>query len=162
MRLKVGYPKPRVHPPDWDGCWRVYTVCETSDPASCTTRRDISALGSELDESNARKSCVSLINKAHTGRPFSDLYDKTQCHPIHEYAHTTSTGQTELHKIWRIWGTGKTRLCFLYVPGRRIVLLSILAKRKNKLDDGEVSELESSAKAVLQCLERSNFEDKVI
>lgn len=155
-RLKVGWPDPLTSPEDWDGCWKVYTICIESNISQCTTRGDVRDLGSS-DKRDARTSYHSLLQKAHTGMNFSDLYDEKQCHEAHsfKYAHHE-------FKIHRIWGAGVIRIYFLYLPNKCIVILKTWAKRKNKLTKGEEGQLEEMVKQVASCLQQYSFEAREI
>ena len=161
-RLKVGFPAPRKHPPDWAGCWKVYTICATSSSGSSTTLSDVNSLESEKDKSDARKTYVTLLGKAHTGEDFRALYDEKKCHEAHSFGYVTGNGQIDEIKIWRIWGSGKIRMYFLYLPGKRIVMLKTLAKRANKLDTSQSKALEALASDVLDSLQQGTFESREI
>lgn len=166
-RLKVGWPNPMTAPKDWDGCWRVYTICADNNRYSCTTRADVRNLESTQDQTDARSSYHDLLAKAHTGLVLAALYDETKCHEAHSFLF-----QTQQHakrncpdhevKIFRIWGTGKIRIYFMYLPNKCIVLLKTWAKRKNKLSNGEELELENMAKKVIECLCAHSFESREI
>lgn len=158
-RLKVGYPVDYKHPEDHENSWRVYTVCQTEDPRSCTTRRDVAALGSVADRKDARDTYVTLLNKAQTGEPLSQLYDKTACHEAHEFVYTHASGQCQGHKIFRVRGPGAIRVYFMYLPGQKIVVLKTSTKRVDKLSAGEKSELKDAAEAVLALVDKKTFEE---
>lgn len=161
-RLVVGYPRPMTHPVDWEGCWKVYETCEEASLTSRMTLRDVRALNNPSDIQNARRTFVTLLEKAHTGEPLANLYDEKQCHEIHEFTYSRPEGQPHRIKIWRIWGAGDIRVCFMYLPNRRIVLLKTFAKRSQKLDSGQKIELEGLAIAVLKTVETRRFEECVI
>lgn len=153
------YPVVEEIPPDLPGCWRVFTICESiesSDARPCTTLADARAM-EKLDLDNARSSWRSFLKKAHTGQNFSDLYDKKQCHEAHSF----KSGSHDV-KIWRVWGAGKIRIYFVYLPDKRIVVLKTWAKRENKLTSGETKLLEGIATKVLSCVEMYTFESREI
>lgn len=153
-RLKVGHPEPLKPPEDWEGSWRIYTVCTTSNPKSCTTRTDVSKL--ELkDKLAARQAYVTFTNRAQTGQNLKDLYDDKQCHEAHSFKLTAHDDHEE--KIFRI-RSGVIRLYFLYLPDRRIILLKTWPKRKDKLSQGEKLELEALARIVLDSVLTDGFE----
>lgn len=158
-RLKVGYPEPQKAPDDWEGCWKIYTVCRTIKPMSCTTRADVALLDPN-DKLDARKSYITFLNKAHTGQPLSALYDEKQCHETHLFKWKEHDNHEE--KIYRIWGSGDIRVNFIYLPEKRIALLKTWAKRKDKLTNGEKLVLEELAREVLGTFESYNFETREI
>ncbi len=153
-RLKTGHPHPLTANQDWDGCWRIYTVCKTSNPASCITRSDISDLNS-IERNNARTALTTFSNRAHTGQPFSELYDAKQCHEALAFIMQPAGNEV---KIWRVWGTGTIRIYFCYLPEKNVVILNVASKRQNKLSSGEKIELESRAREVLDYLGSVKFE----
>lgn len=159
-RLKVPYPKDYGHPDDCDGCWKVYTVWQKENPASCTTRADVQALESRQDKIDARSTFVALLNRAVTGQDFGDLYEIKKCHVAHTFKYTSSRKKTTEIKIFRIWGSGKIRTYFLYLEGKQIVLLKTLAKRTNTLTVGQEKELEDLSTLVLGCVEENAFETR--
>ena len=156
-RLKVGYPDEYEHPDDWLGCWRVYTVCKTPHPYSCTTRSDARNMQSAEDLEDARRSWGKFLQRAHTGEPFQTIYDETQCHPAHEFKYGESAT-----KIWRVWGSGKIRIYFLYAEEKRVIVLKTEAKRKRKLTAGEKKHLEEIAITVLDCIAVHTFTEREI
>lgn len=158
-RLKVGYPEPLKAPDDWDGGWKIYTVCKTQNPRSCTTRADVDLL-CKSDKLVARNTYVSFLNKAHTGQPLSTLYDEKQCHETHSFKWKAHDDREE--KIYRIWGGGDIRVNFIYLPERRIILIKTWPKRKDKLTDGDKLLLEQLARAVLETFESYDFESRKI
>ena len=155
MRLKIGYPDPLRTPKDWEGSWKIYTVCTEESAKSCTTRKDIKSLQKQNKE-NARNTYVSFSNKAQTGLPLKELYDEKQCHIAHEF--TLADPAHQEIKIFRIWGTGKIRVYFIYLPEKRIVMLKTEPKHKDKLSDGEKLELETIAINVLNCVRDHGFD----
>lgn len=158
-RLKVGYPDPQVAPDDWEGSWRIYTVCTAKHPASSTTLIDVRALGTN-DKADARSTYISFSNKARTGLNLKELYDEKQCHEAHSFK--LNPHDNHEIKIHRIWGAGVIRLYFIYLPNKRIALLKTWAKRKNKLTKGEELILEELAKTVLECTQDVAFETREI
>lgn len=152
-RLKVGHPKPLTCPPDWDGCWKIYTIL---DALGSRAVRDVQALKPPDDEC-ARKTLTSFTNKAHTGQPLSDLYDNKQCHEAHSY--TQANGHEV--KIFRIWGTGKIRVYFIYLQDKNIVILKIEPKRVDTLSDGEKKVLADIAQEILTCVATYGFESRI-
>lgn len=88
------------------------------------------------------------------------MYDEKQCHEAHAFKLHPHDSQST--KIWRIWGSGKIRTYFIYLPNRRLAILKTWAKRKDKLSGGELLELEALAKSVLHCLETHTFETLLI
>jgi len=156
-RLKVGWPEHQESPEDWDGCWRVYTICSGPNVNQSTTIADVNVL-ERNDRYDARTSFHGLLQKAHTGMNFKDLYDEKQCHEAHSFK---DANHHEI-KIHRIWGTGKIRMYFLYLPGKKIVLIKTWAKRKNKLTKGDEEQLENMAKLVTACLKNYSFESREI
>ena len=142
---------------DWDGCWKVFVVCKEKNIFSNLARADVRACQSIIDKQHIQTSFIALINMAHTGLPFSDLYDEKKCH----VAHTFTRNHRE-EKIWRIWGAGTTRIYFIYLPERRIIILKAKAKRTDKLSSGELLELEGICGEVLDCTENYDFKSREI
>lgn len=142
--------------PDWEGCWKIYTICTGVDRRTNTTNADISVLDS-ADKKAALTSYVNLLDKAHTGQSFNNLYDTTQCHEAHSFKFKGKSV-----KIFRIWGAGVIRIYFLYLPEMNIVILKTWPKRKDKLSQGEKTELEAIAEQVLECLQSANFNLRIV
>jgi len=154
-RLRIGYPEPLKEPEDTAESWRVYTVCSSLRRGSCTTRKDVRELGVE-DQKKARKAFIALINRAKTGQPLSELYDKKRCHEAFEI---NFNGKPI--KIFRL-RTADVRIYFCYLPNKVIVLLKTLSKREDDLSDGEKTEIENIARSVLQYAEPNLFTQRVI
>ena len=141
---------------DWDGCWKIYSICASENRNTCTTNADIQRL-SAADKKAALSSYVNFLNRAHTGQNLTVLYDEKRCHEAHSFS---LNGETE--KIFRIWGTGVIRIYFLYLPEKVILILKTWPKRKDKLTAGEISQLENMARLSLECLLTDNFSTRVI
>lgn len=151
----VGWPEPLRRPVDRPESWKVYVVCVAERPGANTTMADVRALGSVADKEAARNSYIKFLNRAQTGVNLSALYDEGECHVAFTY--TREDGSIE--KVWRIWGNSKTRLYFVYLPDRRIVLLKTLAKRVDQLSEGEESEIRDIAEAVIQTYQSMGFRE---
>lgn len=157
-RLKVGYPDPLKVPPDWEGCWRIYSIRSPRMDSPCQARLDIVPMD-HIDKENARKTLVSLTEKAHTGMPFAELYDEKQCHVAHTFVMQPQKIEV---KIWRVWGSGKIRVYFCYAPSKSIVVLKIAPKRVGTLSKGEKSELEDIATAVMNYIDAGQFQARIV
>ena len=144
-------------PPDQPDSWKVYVICTGREERLSTTRADVDACESEADRIAMRTSFTTLLARAVTGRPLEDMWDKKKCHEAHTFTHSHAT-----HRIFRIWGTGKIRVYFMYLDAKRIVLIKSKAKRVDKLSTGELKELEDIAKDVLNLLKETKFESRVI
>ncbi|MET3915180.1 phage-related protein [Variovorax sp. OAS795] len=148
-RLKVGHPEPLSMPPDAANSWKTYTVLESRQPQSCMTRADIAALNSN-DRQDARTSFIALVNRAQTGEPLTALYDKTRCHEAFTFKPFGNSPNTV--KVWRIWGAGAIRMYFIY-HNKNIILLRTMAKRTQKLSKGDIGEIGTIAKSVLNAFQ---------
>lgn len=109
------------------------------------------------DKKDARSTYVNFTNRANTGEPLTTLYDEKQCHEAHSF----DMNGTEV-KIFRIWGSGKIRVYFCYLPGKKIAVLKTAPKRKDNLSDGEKLELENIARELLECLSTNTFDSRII
>ena len=138
---------PRYIPPvDWEGMWRIYTVCSTRDKRSCSTLKDINDLDSPHDES-VRRTLIKFSLIAHTGLNIKEqLSKKNQCHPGHKFKYKGKTTT-----IWRLWLYGVVRVYFCNLDNKEIAILQSLVKTKNDLDDGEKEHLENLAKTLFDC-----------
>lgn len=145
-----------VAPMDWDGCWKIYTICTAEVRNTCTTNADIRLL-ELVDKKAALSSYINFLNRAGTGQNLTALYDEKQCHEAHSFRMNG-----EAVKIFRIWGSGVIRIYFLYLPDKVILILKTWPKRKDKLSDGEKSQLEDMARQALECLETNNFSTRVL
>lgn len=141
--------------PDFVGMWKIYSICLTEERTSSTTLADITALN-EADRGAAFSSFVTILQKTHTGEKLSILFN-TKCHEAHTFKFD---GNKE--KIWRIWGTGTIRVYFIYLNDKTILILKTLAKRKDKLDAGEIAILEDNTSKIYRCLEKNEFITRVI
>ncbi|MBW8892727.1 MAG: hypothetical protein JF617_11505 [Burkholderiales bacterium] len=157
-RLKVGHPEPLSMPQDAPNSWKTYTILESRQPQSCMTRADIAALDTS-DRHDARTSFIALVNRAQTGEPLTELYDKKRCHEAFTFK-PFENSPIEI-KVWRIWGAGAIRIYFIYLK-KNIILLRTIAKRKQKLSKGEEGEIKSIAKLVLGCISQHEFEDRTL
>jgi hypothetical protein len=156
QRLTTGFPDARNVPVDWEGSWRVYTVLADGEPRGCTTRADIRGMDTS-DKLSARSSLVSLSMKAQTGEPLNNLYDEKKCHEAHAFK--VNPHDADVRQIWRVWGAGKIRMYFIYLPGKRIVLLKTAPKRTDRLSRGEQIELETLARNVLEASSEKDTEE---
>ncbi|MBI5435913.1 MAG: hypothetical protein HY937_02175 [Nitrosomonadales bacterium] len=143
-------------PVDWNGCWKIYTICTAADKRTSTTNEDVKCLN-QTDKKAALSSYVSFLNRANTGQVLTELYDEKQCHEAHSFKMNE-----EIVKIFRIWGTGVIRIYFLYLPKKVILILKTWPKRKDKLSNGEKVQLEGIARQVLECLQTNSFSTRVL
>lgn len=155
-RLTIRWPDSVQPPTDWDGCWKIYTICTAANKGACTTIADVRDCSSK-DRKDARSSYISFVNKGHTGQNLSDLYDDKQCHEAHSF----KMDGKEI-KVLRIWGSGVIRIYFCYLGDKNIVILKTWPKRKDRLSDGEKLQLEDIARRVLKCLKTNTFDSRVI
>jgi mRNA-degrading endonuclease RelE of RelBE toxin-antitoxin system len=128
--------------PDTDANFQIFALIDNNKN---TTVRDIAELEIK-DRDSARKAFIKLIAYANTGEPFHKTFDGKQYHAGHEFKHQNSN-----EKIWRLWIGGVTRIYFIYLPNRMIVVLKTLAKRKDDLNKGEKLELQAMAIKVFDC-----------
>jgi phage-related protein len=128
-------------PPESVDAFKIHAVVEND--IKNRVFDDLQALGVE-DKKHARKALIKLFKNAENGPPLEKCFDAVQCHPIHEfhYQHTKI-------KIWRLWLSGVIRICFIYLPGNRIVVLSLFAKRQDKMTKSQKEELEGLATQLL-------------
>lgn len=159
-RLYFGWPNDYRPPQDTENSWRIYTVCERNARRSCTTRRDVRNMAAVADQRNAQKSFVSFSLKAQTGLDLRAMFDEDQCHEAHEFKHPEPHGPVQ--KVWRLWPAGKIRIYFIYLPGKRIVILKSQSKRTDRLSDGEKQELAELGKAVLNTIDQFGFEPQEV
>jgi phage-related protein len=142
-------------PPDSPDAFKVYAVVENNIKHRIFD--DLRALNVE-DKKHARKALIKLFKNAENGPPLEKCFDAAQCHTIHEfhYQHTKI-------KIWRLWLSGVIRICFIYLPGNRIVVLSLFAKRQDKITNSQKEELEGLATQLLNNVKQgtlTTLEDK--
>lgn len=149
-RLVVGYPKPRVAPPDTAQCWKIYQVCDEDADHSSWAIADVKALESLDDIACARRCLIMLFEKARSGLPFEKLYDKKQCHVAFEFKHKHRT-----YEVHRVRGS-VSRVYFIYRPHKVVVVVKILAKREDKLTEGEISEITDRAILVIDQLDKNS------
>ncbi|MDR6538869.1 hypothetical protein J2739_004662 [Variovorax soli] len=151
-RLKTGHPERLAPPRDGPGSFKIYTILENHHQWSCKARADVAALSSAEDQNRARACLVQFqLNAAH-GLPLPNMYDGTALH-----ATATFTWRHHEYKIWRI-RQSTIRTCFIYLNGKRIVILKILAKRRGELSEGEKKNLSDSAIEILEQLACRSFE----
>ncbi|MGZ8160405.1 MAG: hypothetical protein ACXWT4_16575 [Methylobacter sp.] len=130
--------------PDTDGNFQIFALISNNQN---TTIGDIAKLEAK-DKISARKAFIKLIAHANTGEPFHKTFDGDQYHAGHEFNYHNSK-----EKIWRLWLAGVTRIYFVYLPNRMIVILKTLAKRKDDLNKGEKLDLQAMAIKVFDCYE---------
>lgn len=155
-RLRVGYPDPLKHPPDQPGSWRVFVTCDGPSENFSTTRKDVNACASQTDKSTMRSAFIAILAKAVTGLPFEALWDEKQCHEAH-----TFTRNHQEEKIFRI-RSGSIRIYFIYLPCKIILIIKSKAKRTDKLSSGEKKELADMVTDVLDAIDQSSFDARVI
>lgn len=141
---------------DWNGCWKIYTICTAADKRTSTTNEDVKCLA-PTDKKAALSSYVNFLNRANTGQVLTELYDEKQCHEAHSFRMNE-----EAVKIFRIWGTGVIRIYFLYLPEKIILILKTWPKRKDKLSSGEKVQLEEIARQALECLQTNSFSTRIL
>ncbi len=152
LPLSTGYKAPD----DWDGCWKIYTICPEADKATNTLNADLKHL-EIVDRKSALTTYVSFLNKANTGQNLKDIYNEKQCHEAHSFKING-----EAIKIFRIWGGGAIRIYFIYLPNKIICILKTWPKRKDNLSKGEKLQLEELARQVLDCLRMNDFNARVV
>lgn len=155
-KLTVGYPDELKLQPEELGAWRLYVICAERRQNTSFLRSDIGDMA-KADKISARTSLVNFSERTKAGFLLSDVYDSKQCH----VAHTTKRGNPPvLVDVWRIWGSGKIRVYFMYLPDRRIVVLKISPKREQKLTAEQKSVLDGLVALVMDELNGSEFEAK--
>lgn len=155
-RLSFGYPDDYKPPVDKPNSWKIYVPCEPENPGDNSAKRDVWGL-EEADKLDARHSFVNFTNRAYLGFPLEALYDEKQLHAAHSFK--LNEHDTNSVKIFRIWGSGKIRIYFIYLPNKRIVILKTAPKRTDKLSAGEKGELTTLALSVLRSVETFGFEE---
>jgi len=143
-RLKIEHfcsnqKSPLVDPAD---AFKVYGIVEnrTND----LVFEDLRSLSNEADKKSARTALIKLLKHAENGPPLEKCFDSKQCHPIHQFLH-----QNDNIKIWRLWLAGVIRICFIYLPSNRIVILNILPKRQDSITKSQKGNLENLALDIL-------------
>lgn len=103
------------------------------------------------DTKSALKLLKKLVEVAASGLPFTEFYDKKQCHDIHtfDYKH-------KFHVIWRI-RQGDVRVAFYYGEGRAVLLTGAFAKRQDRISTATKKLLEKEVKAYLDALADASF-----
>ena len=125
--------------------WQLLSRCESDRADSCLLLQKIVELGrsNRVDGQAVLAALDKLIKVAATGQPIEAFYDKKQSHPLHEFDYK---GQKRV--VWRI-RKGDVRIAFYYAQGKVIFLADALAKRKNKLSEGEKKQLEDEVKTYI-------------
>jgi phage-related protein len=144
QRLKVGYPNLASPPNETGNSWKVYLVCKSDAYTSCNGVTDLLGLSQE-DKDDARLSYISLNGKAATGEPLQNLYDGRKLHEAFQFTHKN----TDI-KVFRIWGSGKIRIYFIYCVDKKIVVLKTMTKRTQKITNGEKEEIKCLAIKVIE------------
>lgn len=151
----TGHPKPINTFRVTKNSWRIYLLCTTSNLSSCCIYLDATSL-EKIYKSQYKTMMRVLGQHCESGKPLNLFYDKKGCHPI---LSIKIHGKEE--KIWRI-RQGDLRLCFVYLPPeKRIILLRLFVKKNDKLKSKESSSLELLAKQVLTD-DTSTFNRRVI
>lgn len=156
-RPTLGWPDPIEPPEDWDGAYKIFTVCGTKDPRSCFARADRLAL-SIGDRKSAQTQLMQLVLRGNQGQPLHTLYHGSQLHPGHEF--TRRPHDKDPIKVSLI-RNGAVRVYFIYLE-RKIVLLRTWAKRKDELSLQETLELERLTRDVLDTCDAYGFENRLI
>lgn len=139
----IGKPSPNIQP-RLDR-WKLMARCTSSNPDSCHFLNQIYTLGksNRVDAKSALSAINKLLQVAQTGQPLESFYDKKQSHPIHTFEY-----QGAKRVLWRV-RQGDVRLVFYYAEGKIIFLTDALAKRQDKLTDGEKTKLENELKTYI-------------
>ena len=135
--------KGHISTPDAEVIFKVYALIDNNKN---TTIEDIKGLTKKNDKADAQRAFIKLLTRADTGQPFHNTFDGRQYHTGHEFNYDDTN-----QKIWRLWLAGVTRIYFVYLPNKIIVILKTLAKRKDDLNKAEKADLETIAKKVLDC-----------
>ena len=123
--------------------WRIYLLCSSANLGDCYIYNDANSLQSAY-KSQYKNMMKVLAQNCESGKPLSVFYDKKKCHPI-----STVNIEGVEEKIWRI-RQGDLRLCFVYLPPeKRIIILTLLVKKSDKLKPSEEQALQFLAKSVL-------------
>jgi hypothetical protein len=157
-RTEPGHPDPIPPKRDNPESWRIYEICDENSKFGSLLRRDIRAATSVKDKQGYRTSLIHFVAKAQIGMPLKEMYDEKQLHEAFSYKRKDGKEST----VWRLRGTGDTRLYFVYAPKKRIVILNINVKRSDKLTSGEKEELKGLSEMVIETLETYEFELRII
>lgn len=153
-RLRFGYPDDYRPPTDKPGSWKVYVICSPDNPGDNEAKKDVWAM-EEADRIDARMSFVGFNNRTNLGKPLADIYDEKQLHEAHSYK--ANPHDQTAKKIFRIWGSGKIRIYFIYLLDKKILILKTAPKRTDRLKKGDKLELENLAKSAFDCIEKHGF-----
>lgn len=140
---------------DPTGCingWKVYGWCSADDLKSCELLKRLA----DMDITDAKhllSGMAKLIKLACVGKPMKEMYDSKKCHEA--FTFTRANGQEE--KVHRIWPGGDVRIYFCYGNDKSIIIFYGLSKRKDKLTDGEKSELQVACEAFLTAQEQNQL-----
>jgi hypothetical protein len=137
------------------GCingWKVYGWCSEGNLSSCELLAR-AKLMEVLDAKHLLSGMAKLIGLACVGKPLKDMYDSKKCHE--SFTFTRNNGVEE--KIHRIWPSGDMRIYFCYGSNKTIIVFYGLSKRKDKLTDGEKSELQVACEAFLTAQEQNKL-----
>lgn len=137
------------------GClngWKVYGYCLRNDALSCELLLRSKNMNL-IDANHLIKGMAKLMKKACVGKPLESMYDDKQCHEA--FTFTRSTGQEQ--KVYRIWPGGNVRIYFCYGLDKSITVFYGLSKRKDKLNEGEVSALSSVCEEFLVAHEENQL-----
>ena len=133
--------------------WKLMARCASDDPNTCHLLEQICTLGksSRVDGKAALSALNKLLQVAQTGQPLEDFYDKKQSHQLHDFLYNNVK-----RVIWRL-RKGNVRLVFYYAEGKMIFLADALAKRQDKLTEGEKIKLENEIKTYIDAEETNNI-----
>lgn len=141
--LKINYPKTLQPLTEVEGSYRPYGITYTIDGRKCTLYKDFKALKNANDVKHVRQGFLNLYHRCHTGLPLKDLYDEKELHNTHDFSH-----EGKQVTIFRI-REGCIRFYFIYLCEKKVIILKVSSKRKDKLTKSEQSELEELAKKAL-------------
>jgi mRNA-degrading endonuclease RelE of RelBE toxin-antitoxin system len=154
-KLRTGYPGELDCSPDPPGAWAMYELCDREKRSSSLAHADVAAILSDKDTLHVRKTLVHFRESCKTGMDLAKLYEIESCH----IAHTCKRGNPPVEtQVWRIRG-GDTRIYFMYLPGKKIVILKLASKRTRKLSVGETTELDARVALVNDALIENKFSD---
>lgn len=121
--------------------------CSSDDVNDCDFLQQIVELKSPSSIRAALSALHKLVNVAASGQPFTDFYDKKQCHEIHSFEYK--------HKAYKIWRIRKSdlRITFYYAEGKAVLLTHVFEKHRDKLTSGQEAMLETEVKAYIDALE---------
>lgn len=156
-----GYPDPLKVLPRTNKSWKIYMICIKPSERFSLIYADTSRL-EENEKNDVSQLFNSLLIATNSGQPLSAHYHKKgDCHPAFDMSYKDHEGQHKTITVYRL-RQNDLRLYFVYRSENTIILLKLLPKFTDKLENANKTAIITLAKIVLRLKDPEHIRERVI